>query len=405
VNRTLVVVTRIGARMSSGSPLPSIPLTDKHLSIASRVASPALAQVTRPLHWAIVTSPQRADQVLDALDGWELHRPLPYLHVQGSEQFTAKLIPGEHFLTVRLDADDAWLPATLDRLPDDLPSNHALHFPNGWQIDTVSGKGCALSYTGHWTSPYLAIANDGRSNMLDIHEPHTSIEKVRTLVTDPAPAWLQLVGGWNTSNHFDRFSRGNLWPVKTILADAGLDFTNLAWDGPLDELAALHASDKGSAPGRGLFPKRYVPVYEHLLEPLRDQQCQIVEYGVYNGGSIRMWLDHLPKARVIGVDLRAAPRSIATNNRYTHVQGNQSLAETRDEVLRARKGPIDAIIDDCSHQTEDHRATYELMWPHLRPGGWYAIEDLHATPASVPWLKDLGAEFHCDNRLAVLHKP
>jgi hypothetical protein len=343
VNRTLVVVTRIGARMSSGSPLPSIPLTDKHLSIASRVASPALAQVTRPLHWAIVTSPQRVDQVLDALDGWELHRhPLPYLHVQGSEQFTAKLIPGEHFLTVRLDADDAWLPATLDRLPDDLPSNHALHFPNGWQIDTVSGKGCALSYTGHWTSPYLAIANDGRENMLEIHEPHTSIEKVRTVVTDPTPAWLQLVGGWNTSNQWDRFGHGNLWPVKTILADAGLPPSALAWDGPLDELAATHGTDKGSAPGRGLFPKHYIPIYEQLMEPWKtrpDEPFHLVEFGVQDGGSIRTWLDWLPNARIVGVDLRSCP-ALAARSRSLHPRsGGPVLARHDCQGLQALAGP------------------------------------------------------------------
>jgi hypothetical protein len=58
------------------------------------------------------------------------------------------------------------------------------------------------------------------------------------------------------------------------------------------------------------------------------------------------------------------------------------------------------VIDDCSHRTQDHRATFDQLQNHVRY--WYAIEDLHATPASVPWLKELGPTFHCQDRLAVV---
>lgn len=36
---------------------------------------------------------------------------------------------------------------------------------------------------------------------------------------------------------------------------------------------------------------------------------------------------------------------------------------------------IDLIIDDASHQYEQTRKTFEIAFPHLKPGGLYVIED------------------------------
>ena len=33
------------------------------------------------------------------------------------------------------------------------------------------------------------------------------------------------------------------------------------------------------------------------------------------------------------------------------------------------------MIDDCSHQYEPTRESFEILFPLLRPGGWYIIED------------------------------
>jgi demethylmacrocin O-methyltransferase len=39
-------------------------------------------------------------------------------------------------------------------------------------------------------------------------------------------------------------------------------------------------------------------------------------------------------------------------------------------------GPLDVVIDDGSHYSEHQRATFSLLWPHVKPGGIYVIEDL-----------------------------
>lgn len=38
-------------------------------------------------------------------------------------------------------------------------------------------------------------------------------------------------------------------------------------------------------------------------------------------------------------------------------------------------GPLDMIIDDASHQLDLPRASFEVAFPRLRPGGVYVLED------------------------------
>jgi hypothetical protein len=38
-------------------------------------------------------------------------------------------------------------------------------------------------------------------------------------------------------------------------------------------------------------------------------------------------------------------------------------------------GPLDLVVDDCSHLYEPTRASFNELFPRLRPGGAYVIED------------------------------
>eukprot|EP00966_Prymnesium_polylepis_P212279 4917263-Prymnesium_polylepis.1 len=44
--------------------------------------------------------------------------------------------------------------------------------------------------------------------------------------------------------------------------------------------------------------------------------------------------------------------------------------------MNASGGAFDAIIDDGSHVNSDIMGTFTVLWPHLRPGGLYFLEDL-----------------------------
>jgi hypothetical protein len=49
------------------------------------------------------------------------------------------------------------------------------------------------------------------------------------------------------------------------------------------------------------------------------------------------------------------------------------LAEIADEVFGEE--PIDLVVDDCSHRYKLSHASFNELFPRLRPGGVYVIED------------------------------
>ena len=57
--------------------------------------------------------------------------------------------------------------------------------------------------------------------------------------------------------------------------------------------------------------------------------------------------------------------------------GDQGNRSTLEEWVRRSGGEYTAVIDDGSHRNADIMAAFTTLWPHVRPGGFYFIEDLH----------------------------
>jgi hypothetical protein len=138
----------------------------------------------------------------------------------------------------------------------------------------------------------------------------------------------------------------------------------------LDDLALRHGADKSSN------VHGYARAYEPHLAPLRHEPITLLEIGVGSGASLRMWRDYFPRATLYGLDIRDCPDLAALG--VTLFQGSQS-DESLLERLIATTGPLDVVIDDGSHLWADQIASFRKLYPHLEPGGVYAIEDLHTS--------------------------
>src|SRR5690606_32935288 len=44
-----------------------------------------------------------------------------------------------------------------------------------------------------------------------------------------------------------------------------------------------------------------------------------------------------------------------------------------------RHGPFDLVIDDGSHKNAHMLKSLEMIFPHLKPGGLYVVEDIHTS--------------------------
>ncbi len=122
------------------------------------------------------------------------------------------------------------------------------------------------------------------------------------------------------------------------------------------------------------------------LELLKDQRIEnMVEVGIFTGGSAVFFWNLLKPAQLCCIDIEPRAdqltRYIAEQNLQdsiaTYFNTDQSdrprLAEILDEQFGSE--PIDFVIDDASHVYEPSLATFEALFPRLRPGALYVLED------------------------------
>ena len=137
----------------------------------------------------------------------------------------------------------------------------------------------------------------------------------------------------------------------------------------LDELAIAFNTDKSSR--THWFTKHY----EVYFELLRDAPLKLLEIGVQSGASLRMWKQYFPKAQIVGLDyFDVTPME---EDRIKIIQGQQKDKDVLEKTLL--NGPFDIIIDDGSHQNIDIMASFEYLFPRMKPGGIYVIEDTTCT--------------------------
>ena len=148
---------------------------------------------------------------------------------------------------------------------------------------------------------------------------------------------------------------------------------------PLSTLAALYGSDK--------LEHGFCGFYHRLLAEVRDRYAKVLEIGVFKGASLRMWRDYFPRAAVHGFDL--SPPIFNAEPRIALHQGDQANRRSLNALL-AETGPdFDLIIDDGGHTMEQQQVSFAFLFPLLRPGGLYIIEDLHTSFAQeIGWYRD-----------------
>jgi hypothetical protein len=123
----------------------------------------------------------------------------------------------------------------------------------------------------------------------------------------------------------------------------------------------------------------YTGHYEQEFGRYRDQAVRILEIGIggfagdLGGGSLRMWKKYFHRGIVFGLDL--FDKSALNEPRLTALTADQGDAAALAEI-GMRHGPFDIVIDDGSHHNEHVRTSFDALFPYLRSGGVYVIEDM-----------------------------
>jgi len=126
---------------------------------------------------------------------------------------------------------------------------------------------------------------------------------------------------------------------------------------------------------KGVGFNSHIGLYEDLLSSYRDKPIKLFEVGVNRGGSVKMWQRYFEKAQIYGLDIREKVIRRKQLDRISLLKVDQS---SESELLNFGKkyGDFDIGIDDGSHVWKHQILTFECLWPHIRSGGLYVIEDV-----------------------------
>lgn len=119
----------------------------------------------------------------------------------------------------------------------------------------------------------------------------------------------------------------------------------------------------------------YIPLYEALLAPYQKRAEKVLELGIAEGHGMVVWSQYFTSAEVHGVDIHdrwAFGDQVPSVRRHTPVD----MTVEKDMAPILDHGPWDVVFEDGSHRLGEQVRTLELVWPSVRPGGLYVIEDV-----------------------------
>lgn len=132
-------------------------------------------------------------------------------------------------------------------------------------------------------------------------------------------------------------------------------------------------------PGRMIHKwMHYFEVYDRHLSRFRSTDVNLVEIGVYQGGSLQMWKHYFGgRATIWGVDINPEVKQFE-EDRVRVIVGDQADREFLRTL--ARDVPrIDVLIDDGGHTMLQQRTTMEELFGKVDANGVYICEDLHTS--------------------------
>ena len=140
----------------------------------------------------------------------------------------------------------------------------------------------------------------------------------------------------------------------------------------LNKLATIHDTDKWNF-------HWYTQHYMRHFSKIRLKKMKILEIGIggyknpkAGGDSLRMWKHYFPFSQIHGIDIY--DKSFHQESRIFIHQGSQ-IDEDFLIKLIDDFGPFDIIIDDGSHINEHVIKSFNILFPKMKNGGIYVVED------------------------------
>ncbi len=136
------------------------------------------------------------------------------------------------------------------------------------------------------------------------------------------------------------------------------------------------AYNLGAGSNRSAKPATFYAVYDPYLAELAEGAITFLELGVHAGISLKVWASFFVNGRIIGIDLAKTAPDLSRYSNIVYESADQTDRSRLEAICRLHAPDgFDVILDDASHIGLNSALSYEILFPHLKPGGLYIIED------------------------------
>ena len=123
----------------------------------------------------------------------------------------------------------------------------------------------------------------------------------------------------------------------------------------------------------------YLPLYENLFKNKKEKAQNILEIGIQNGVSIKLWRDYFINATIYGldiIDIDQIPDYIKNDeNIILHTSTNAYNSQFLQETFLNKNLKFDLLLDDRPHTLESMKQFIILYSQVLADDGILIIED------------------------------
>jgi predicted O-methyltransferase YrrM len=120
----------------------------------------------------------------------------------------------------------------------------------------------------------------------------------------------------------------------------------------------------------------FIDVYEPYFNSMSDSK-NILEIGVYYGGSLKYLSDKFKDGNIYGIDIEN--KTQYNEDRIKTYIVNQEDRDALNRFLDETNVEFDIIIDDGGHTMKQQQVSFGTLFKRLKKGGIYILEDLHTS--------------------------
>jgi len=139
-----------------------------------------------------------------------------------------------------------------------------------------------------------------------------------------------------------------------------------------------------------LYAHPYTLYYNSIFKNIKNNNLNILEFGILDGGSLLMWKEYFCNSKIIGLD-----NNINYINKMKNQNFDVSYIDIKDDnnissTLTNLNMTFDIIIEDTTYEIDDQIRVIKNTVKYLKPGGVIIIEDIFLNANEKDYYDKLG---------------